>query len=258
MIAGMPPATEAPYSRRLPMRRASSVNSAPRSEMSNLFAVTTDFFELKARRIHSPAGSKPPTSSTTTSTPEERTSSAFSVHRMEAGSSAIFLRAMFRLQMYSSESGPLGLLARILATDRPTVPNPISPTFKRPDAESRFAACDSAGCASDAIFFDTEQSSSVFSQTKSMDFGNWIRRSGLTGSVHSIQISLREQGIVPKGQLIRIRKEVNARFRKLLEKSSSVRMRIRVALGRIVPDGIADSSRGSNHDEVEHQSLHVC
>ena len=37
-------------------------------------------------------------------------------------------------------------------------------------------------------------------------------------------------------------------------KNASVRMGVRVALGRIVPDGMSQGRRGSNHDQVKYQS----
>src|SRR5579863_9947861 len=138
MIAGMPPATDAPNSRRLPIFRARSSNSGPDSEISSLLAVTTDLPARSALRTHSPAGSRFPISSTITSASDESTSSIFSVQRMLAGSEPIFFFLMPRLKMCVSSRGPLESCERIFATERPTVPKPTMAIFNFRSAPGDF------------------------------------------------------------------------------------------------------------------------
>ena len=70
--------------------------------MSCLFAVTTDFPALSARRIRSPAGSSPPISSTTMSASDAMTASKLSVQSTPAGTQSTFFRSTPRLQMVVS------------------------------------------------------------------------------------------------------------------------------------------------------------
>ena len=128
MIAGMPPATDAPNSSCRPIFWASSSNSGPWSAMRSLFAVTTDFPDRRALRIQSPAGSIPPTNSRMISASEESTSSMSSVQIIWRGRPSIFLRLMLRLKMCVKTNGLSGSWQRILATERPTVPKPSRAT----------------------------------------------------------------------------------------------------------------------------------
>ena len=61
--------------------------------MSCLFAVTTDLPDFSALRIHSPAGSRPPMSSTTMCASDERTSLISSVQRIAGESEPTRLRS---------------------------------------------------------------------------------------------------------------------------------------------------------------------
>ena len=140
MIAGMPPATDAPNSSRLPIFRARSSSSGPGSEISSLLAVTTDLPARSALRTHSPAGSRPPISSTTTSTSDDSTSSIFSVQRMCEDSEPIFFFLMLRLKICVRSRGPLESCARIFATERPTVPKPTRAIFSLRSAAADFFA----------------------------------------------------------------------------------------------------------------------
>ena len=72
MIAGMPPATDAPNSIRCPDAAASSTSSGPDSAMSSLLAVTTDLPARRARRIQRPGRLEASISSTTMSASEEQ------------------------------------------------------------------------------------------------------------------------------------------------------------------------------------------
>src|ERR1700722_4536798 len=152
-MAGMPPATAAPNSRRWPDSRARSRSSGPLSAIKSLFAVTTDLPELSARRIQSPAGSMPPTSSTMTSASEESSSSTLSVQGTLAGTQSTFFFSTLRLQIWVNSRGPPASWQRSLTTERPTVPKPIKATFSflggvaaAPEAEFS-AAADLGGTA---------------------------------------------------------------------------------------------------------------
>src|SRR6266699_213902 len=128
-MAGIPPATEAPYSSRLPASRARSCNSGPLSAISNLFAVTTDFPLRSAFRLHSPAGLTPPASSTKMSASEEITSLMLSVQRTLEGTQSTFFRDTLRLKMWVSSNVSFDSWLSSLATEHPTVPNPARATF---------------------------------------------------------------------------------------------------------------------------------
>src|ERR1019366_9165014 len=124
MIAGIPPATEAPNSRRLPISPASSTNSGPLSAIRSLFAVTTGLPARNALRIHSPAGVMPPTSSTKMSASDESTSSILSVQRPFEGAQSTFFRLTLRLKICVNSKESFASSHSSLATDRPTVPKP--------------------------------------------------------------------------------------------------------------------------------------
>src|SRR5258708_872398 len=59
---------------------------------------------------------------------EERISQKSSVQITSAGTQGCFLRSTFRLQMWVRRSEELAVSHKILATARPTVPNPTSAT----------------------------------------------------------------------------------------------------------------------------------
>src|SRR4051794_27222810 len=114
--------------------------------MSCLFAVTTDLPAPRALRTQSPAGSRPPASSTTTSAPDARTSLKSPVHCTDAGTQGTRFLSTSRLKMCVSSS-PLGCSSqRIFVTERPTVPKPRIATL-------RLAADRSSPAAADDVFF---------------------------------------------------------------------------------------------------------
>src|SRR5450631_1891350 len=114
--------------------------------MSCLFAVTTDLPALRALRTQSPAGSRPPANSTTTSAPDARTSLKSSVHWTDRGTQGTRFLATSRLKMCVS-SNPLGLRSQsIFATELPTVPKPRMATLRLVDDRS------SPGVAGDVFF----------------------------------------------------------------------------------------------------------
>src|SRR5918996_1889651 len=96
--------------------------------MSCLFAVTTDLPALSARLIKSPAGSRPPISSTTMSASEATTVSMLSVQSTPAGTQSTFLRSTPRLQIAVNCSEGWIPLDKTFATERPTVPKPTMAT----------------------------------------------------------------------------------------------------------------------------------
>src|SRR5690242_3245259 len=168
-MAGMPPATEAPNSSRRPIFRARSSSSESDSEMSSLFAVTTDFPARSARRTQSPAGSRPPISSTTTSASEEKISSTFAVHRMSTGNPAIFFLSILRLKMCVRRSGLSLSLHKIFATERPTVPKPMRAIF------SLLPACRAALCDADfARRAPDERDLATDGEPRILRFVSWI------------------------------------------------------------------------------------
>src|SRR6266567_857400 len=98
--------------------------------MSCLLAVTTDFPDCSARRTHSPAGSRPPMSSTTISASEERTPAMSSVQWMFFETQSTCLRLTPRLQMWVRRKPAGGCSVRMRATELPTVPKPRMATFR--------------------------------------------------------------------------------------------------------------------------------
>jgi hypothetical protein len=125
---GMPPATEASKSSRTPRRSARASRSAPCAAMSCLFAVTTERPLSSARATHAPAGSSPPTTSTTMSTGAAKISSMSDVHVTSPGTQSTRLRATSRLKMWVRRTPRGGCSVRMRAAARPTVPNPSSAT----------------------------------------------------------------------------------------------------------------------------------
>src|SRR6266853_5278888 len=139
-MAGIPPATDAPYSSRLRASRARSCNSGPLSAIRSLFAVTTDFPLRSAFRIQSPAGFTPPASSTKISASEESTSLMLSVQRTLDGTQSTFFRPILRLKMCVNSNVSLASWQSSLATERPTVPKPAIAIFSFRLRETGFFA----------------------------------------------------------------------------------------------------------------------
>src|SRR5579864_2196079 len=98
--------------------------------MTCLLAVTTDLPDASAFRIHTPAGSSPPMSSTTMSTSDESTSLMSSVHLIAVESQSTRLRCTLRLRMCVRRSPAGGCSVRIRATELPTVPKPTMATLR--------------------------------------------------------------------------------------------------------------------------------
>src|SRR5665213_1860055 len=129
MTAGIPPATDAPNSNRLPAAYAASMSSGPLSAINCLFAVTTDFPARSASRIQSPAGFTPPASSTKISISDESTSPMFSVQRTLAGTQSTFFPATARLKIWVNSNVQFESWDSNFATDWPTVPKPAIATL---------------------------------------------------------------------------------------------------------------------------------
>ena len=140
-MIGTPPATAASNSKCRRCFAATSSSSAPASAITCLFAVTTDFPASSACRIQVEAGSVPPMSSTTMSASEASTSAKSEVQTAPSGVQAADarFRSTSRLQTWVSRSGRPSPLPRILATDRPTVPNPTSATFNTASIPKKIA-----------------------------------------------------------------------------------------------------------------------
>src|SRR5271169_928243 len=129
-ITGTPPATDAPNWICWFIWRARLINSSPERTINCLLAVTTDLPEVRARRIQSSVGCRPPITSTTISALEDRTSSILSVHSTEEGSQSTFLRATLRLRTWVRRRWVFERSQRILATELPTVPKPRRATLQ--------------------------------------------------------------------------------------------------------------------------------
>src|ERR1039457_7209629 len=129
-MTGTPPATAAPCTSCTLCFAASRSSAAPRYAINCLLAVTTDLSAAKDFRSQRSAGSSPPTSSTTMSARELRTSSKFSVHTTEPGTcfaaSELRLRAMLRLKMWLSSTPGSFAAASTRVTALPTVPRSSS------------------------------------------------------------------------------------------------------------------------------------
>src|ERR1017187_1862100 len=129
-MTGTPPATAAPCTSCTWCFAASRSRAAPRYAISCLLAGTTPSPAAKALRRQRSPGSGPPTSWTTMSARELRTSSKFSVHTTEPGTcfaaSELRLRAMLRLKMWLSSTPGSFAAASTRATALPTVPKPSS------------------------------------------------------------------------------------------------------------------------------------
>ena len=84
-MRGMAPATAASYKRSTPELKAASAREAPWAAISSLLAVTTGLPAARAVSTSWRAGSRPPISSTTTSTPGSETSPLASPVRRSGG-----------------------------------------------------------------------------------------------------------------------------------------------------------------------------
>src|SRR3981081_549105 len=82
-----------------------------------------------ALRIHSPAGSIPPTISTKMSAPEESISSMLSVQITLGGTQSTLFLATLRLKMWVNSKLSFACWQSSLATERPTVPKPARAIF---------------------------------------------------------------------------------------------------------------------------------
>ena len=108
MIIGIPPAIAASYKTTLLYSSAILNNSSPRLARSSLFAVTICFPFFIAVVISSNAGSIPPTSSATISSPS-------------------MSRFLLTLRTAILVTSTLSKDFKVLNTPEPTVPSPINP-----------------------------------------------------------------------------------------------------------------------------------
>ena len=134
-MSGMPPPTDASNSRSRPADAAAWNSSEPTLASSSLLAVITGLPALRASRISERAGSMPPMTSTTTSTPASSTTDSASWVRMPSGMATPRSLAVLRTATRaSSRSTPVRVSiasASVVSSctrPPPTLPQPNTPT----------------------------------------------------------------------------------------------------------------------------------
>ena len=133
-ITGMPPATAASNKRSTPAESAAAKSSVPTLARSSLLAVTTGLPDCSAWVMSSRAGSMPPITSTTRSTPGSATTAWASRVRRPSGRTTSRSRDMLRTATFTTSSRTpvrASILPACCSISRtsaaPTLPQPNTP-----------------------------------------------------------------------------------------------------------------------------------